>query len=391
MFFNISLCKQDNFPLNYYHNNLVINLDHGWSEGCDDANNKIFYKGYLDQYPIEDMISNISQQQEPLYTGNFCLIKCSADGISVKTDRFRSFPIWYNKTSLTNLTNNGQSIYTDRFITLTNEFELIESKFSLINKIILNKNLSMDDCVNQIDNILTKKISTFFETNKLPLHVFLSGGIDTTTLYSYILKLNIPHVLVNYYHTDLDYFYLKNHGTIGKFWGYRQIHYWAKPCLLLSGAPGDEYTVRSPTTANMLLKYYDTSIDNLLDQKKDSLHYKYFMNYLELFRSQSQLKFKNLEYTIRQCLNIILNDYQHWHLGSTLSYTPLRDVDIFKTIASLSKDDLIEQVFDSKIQKELIKKNAPHLIDCLSFDKNTDNFMENLTNIYNLPLQDSTV
>jgi glutamine synthetase adenylyltransferase len=206
-----------------------------------------------------------------------------------------------------------------------------------------------------------------------------------------VLKLNIPHVLVNYLHTDLDYFYLKNHHTLSNFWGYKQIHYWSSPCVLLSGTPGDEFTVRSPTTANMMLKHHSESIDDLLDSFKESLHYRYFLRYTDLFRSQQSLSFITLTSAINECLNIILNDYQHWHLGETLCYTPLRDVEIFSTIASLHKQDLIKQIFNSRVQKELIMRNAPHLLDSLSTDKNTDNYMSNLTNLYTRPPQGSNL
>jgi hypothetical protein len=88
---------------------------------------------------------------------------------------------------------------------------------------------------------------------------------------------------------------------------------------------------------------------------------------------------------------MILNDYQHWHLGHTLFYTPLRDISVFDTIASMNKQDLVEQIFHSTVQKELIKRNAPHLLASLSTSKNTGNFMENLTKIYTQQPLDNTV
>jgi hypothetical protein len=48
-------------------------------------------------------------------------------------------------------------------------------------------------------------------------------------------------------------FYLANSSDIKKYWGYRQIHHWQMPCVLASGAPGDEFMLRSPTTANQYL------------------------------------------------------------------------------------------------------------------------------------------
>lgn len=381
MFFQICDSKLDNFPVNYRHNNLVINLDEGWQTAYDQHNNILFYKGYLDNDKIENKLLEIANQEEPFFTGNFCLIKCFNQGVTIKTDRFRSFPLFYNGTNLTNLYATGHQIHTDSYVMLKDNLEKVESKFILIeNKTY--KNVSFDYCVEQVDSILTNKFKTFSENNSLPIYIFLSGGIDTTTLYSYVLKLKIPHVLVNYLHTDLDYFYLKNHTTLSTNWGFTQIHHWSKPCVLISGAPGDEFTARSPTTANMLLRYYDTSIDLLLENNKNSLHYFYFLKYVELFRSQHHLQYSSLGDVIKECSNMLVNDYQHWHLGHTMVYTPFRDLEIFETVSCLHKEDLIKQVFDSVLQKKLIARNAPQLLKTLSKNKNTGNYMENLTSIY---------
>jgi hypothetical protein len=388
MFFHISNINQANFPFNYQHNNLVINLDNGWIKSSDEHNNVLFYKGYLDQGKIENFISEIANQEEPLYTGNFCLIKCFDQGVTVKTDRYRSFPIYFGEDGLTNLQSSGETIHTDSFVMLTNNMQKIESKFILLTDNTYC-NIEFEDCVNKVDDIIIRKLSTFFNNYKLPLNIFLSGGIDTTTLYSYVLKLDIPHTLIDYFHTDFNYFYLKNHHTLSNYWGFGQIHHWNAPCILMSGAPGDEFTARSPTTANMLLRYYNTGIDELLEDKKNSLHHAYFSRYVNLFRSQAHLVFDNLSHVIKECSNMILNDYQHWHLGHTMVYTPFRDIEIFEIVASLDKQNLIDQVFDSTVQKELIKRNAPHLLDTLSTNKNTGNFLENLTNIYTEPLLDN--
>ena len=381
MFFNITTKELDNFPIKYRHGNLVINLDSGWSETADNNNNKIFYKGYLDQGPIAEYIEEIARQEEPIYTGNFCILKCFDQGVTIKTDRCRSFPIWYDAVQgCNNLIPYSYTCWTDSFVTITYTLEKIESKFDLIGP-IESTTLSFDQVINQVDQILTNKISKFAQTLNQPVRVFLSGGIDTTTLFSYILRLQIPYELINCLHTDLDYFYLKNHSDLANFWGYRQFHYWAQPNILLSGAPGDEFTVRSPTTANMMLRYYETDINNLLTTHQDSLHYQYFKKYTDIFESQQHITFNSLDHAICKCLSIIVNDWQHWHLGDTISYTPLRDIKIFETIARLEKPALINQIMDSVIQKELIRRNSPDLLSILSTDKNTNNYFENLTKI----------
>jgi len=384
MFFNIGPEKLDNFPVHYQHGKLTVNLDTGWKETVDVYNNKIFYKGYLDKANIDNCIVELSNQEEPLHTGNFCLIKCFDQGVTLKADRYRSFPIWYDPAyGLNNLISWQETSWTDSFVKLTHELEKVESKFDLLG-IVQSDTLTFSEVVDQVDAILTNKILSFAQNVNQPIKVFLSGGIDTTTLFSYLCKLKIPYQIVSCYHTDLDYFYLKNHGTLSKFWGYRQFHYWKEPSVLLSGTPGDEFTVRSPTTTNMILRYYDTSLEKLLPKHTDSLHFNYFSQYVDSLRYQEHLNYTSLEHVIKECSNIILNDWQHWHLGPTISYTPLRDIKIFQLIARLNFDDLVQQIMNSSVQRELIKRNNPELLTILSTNKNNSNYMENITNLPNL-------
>ena len=84
---------------------------------------------------------------------------------------------------------------------------------------------------------------------------------------------------------------------------------------------------------------------------------------------------------IDNCSNYNINDWQHWHFGNTLTWTPLRDIEIFKLVASLPLADLKNQIMNSTLSKELICRNNPKILDYLSEQKNATNHMENLTNI----------
>lgn len=383
MFFNISSQKLDNFPVQIDYNNFVINLDQGWSVVKKDNGKILIFKGYVDDGLLSYLIDDIVQQSVPSYYGNFCIFECDNNQVRVITDVLRSFPIWYNQTgSLTNLVPGQYTIWTDSVVTLNSNFELIEKKFNLEFLDSTDK-MSFDQVVKKVDDILAEKIFNFFQRNTLPVKVFLSGGIDTMLIYSYIKKLNIDHELLGCNHIDFDYFYLKNHDTLSKFWGYKQIHHWKEPCVLVSGAPGDEFTVRSPATANLILRYYKSSIPDLLKTYTNSLHYIYFSNEKnnDIWNAQKNLVFNSLHETINYCLNINYNDWQHWHLGNTLTYTPLRDQKIFSCIAMLDEQELKNQIMDSTVQLELIRRNDKSLLNALSKQKNSFNNMENLTNL----------
>jgi hypothetical protein len=89
-----------------------------------------------------------------------------------------------------------------------------------------------------------------------------------------------------------------------------------------------------------------------------------------------------LAQAIRKGCDYNSNDWQHWHLGKTLTYTPLRDIEMFKLYARLEVDALKEQLMNSAIQIRLIGKNNPKLLNILSPQKNSLNYMENLASFH---------
>jgi hypothetical protein len=387
MFFHISKLPQANFPYNYQTENFVISLDEGWTTTKDRHGNKIWYKGYLDDLNLSEHVLTIAEEEEPQYSGNFCLIKVFDQGLVIRTDKLRSFPLWYAVDCLTNLQPKEETVWTDSFVMLKNDMTLIHSKFDAIGA-INDSTLSLTQVIDQVDAILDTKVKTFLNNLQLPLRVFLSGGIDTALLFSYVQKHTENYELVLNSHCDFDYFYLKNHSTLSSFWGYNQIHHWHEDCVLVSGAPGDEFTVRSPTTANMLLLHYGTSIAELLDDPKyaDCLHYLYFnkQKNLDLWAEQKRTYVdRSFADVIKTCCDYNVNDWQHWHIGKTITWTPLRDLGIFKLLARLELPALKDQVMNSVIQRELIKRNNPTILNYLSTQKNSKNYMENLTSLLN--------
>ena len=386
MFFHISKTKQDNFPHNHQTKNFVISLDEGWAQTSDQHGNTIWYKGYLDAGKLSDNVLIIADEEEPKHSGNFCVIKVFDRGIIIRADKLRSFPLWYTANSgITNLKVGDETIWSDSYVMLDNNLTLIHSKFDAIGP-ISESLLTFDEVVDQVDKILDSKVKSFIAELTVPLKVFLSGGIDTGLVFSYIQKHTDKYELILNSHVDFDYFYLKNHGYLSKLWGYNQIHHWTDQCVLASGAPGDEFTARSPTTANLLLLQHGTSIPELLNKAefKDCLHYSYYnqQKYLNIWQEQEQnCTPTTLGNTIKTCCTYNINDWQHWHLGNTQTWTPLRDIELFKLFARLEPLALIGQVMNSTVQIELIRRNNPKILGCLSTQKNSLNYFENLTNL----------
>jgi hypothetical protein len=384
MFFSIASEHRPNFSNFYKLGDFCVSTDAGWNQAEFDTY-KILYKGYADCAGLVDLLPAIVQQVEPELTGNFCAIVFDQhfESIQIKTDRYRGFPIYMKSgQQVTNLTPLGQTAWTDSLILIDQEFNITETKFDLIGKIDTSP-LSVDQVLTQVNQILDQRTQEFLSHNQLPIHAFLSGGVDSLLVYSYLQKFTDQYQLVKCQHVDYDRFWLLNSDTMKEqFWGYSQIHHWTQPCVLTSGAPGDEYTLRSPTTVDLWLKFHKQSMVELLEQPQwqTCLHHVYFKRSknFEIFKQQTLDSNWNKSDLHWNLCNIVANDWQHWHIGHTLTWTPLKDLEIFKLFLRLPADQALGQIMNSDISIQLIENNKPGLSKLISNQKNSNNQMSNL-------------
>ena len=384
MFFSISREHQENFPNQYQMGPLVVNTDSGWAHR-QVGSATVVYKGYADEFDLDENLDDIVLQTQPRHTGNFCVFVYLNNCLEIKTDRYRSFPI-YIGDSITNLVTSSRTAWTDSLVTVHNDLAVTERKFDVIGKIETTE-LTRQQVISAIVDLLDKKTQAFLAHNTRPINVYLSGGVDSLLVYSFLQKHTDQYNLVKCSHVDYDYFWLKNSSDICNHWGYTQIHHWTTPCMLTSGAPGDEFMLRSPTTGNMLLMHHNVNIFDLLEQT-ECLHKKYFLRdkHIKLFQHMldNEPPIQDQNMLFKQMCNINLNDWQHWHIGNTLTWTPLRDLEIFKLFLRLPLGDATGQLLDSKISLDIIEYNCPGLSHAVSDQKNTANPLANLVGILNL-------
>jgi len=383
MFFSISKSPKNNFSNFYQLGKNYVSTDAGWQQ-LQIKNTTVIYKGYADSDTLDNLLPAIIIQDEPKNLGNFCAIVYDSDSneIKIKTDRYRSFPIFVDSSQeITNLVKYDYVVWTDGLVTIDSNLTVTETKFDVIGEIDTTP-LSVDEVVEKVNTMLSLKTQQFVKHNKLPIRVFLSGGVDSLLVYSYLQKYTNDYQLVKCQHIDYDRFWLLNMHTLKKFWGYQQIHHWNDPCVLTSGAPGDEFMLRSPTTVDLFLKANGYNILELLNQPqwKDCLHRSYYQkpDHLDIFQSQTIDLGIDAESLMWKLCNIVVNDWQHWHLGNTLTWTPLRDIEIFKLFLRLPADQSLPQIMNSDISKQLIDQNKSGLTRLISDQKNTDNCMKNL-------------
>lgn len=391
MFFSVTKEPPTNFNVVHHVGNFYIGTDSGWQSVT--AGNKTFvFKGYADTAPLGELLGEIDTSSSPKFVGNFCVLVYSGEtqSLSIKTDRYRGFPIYIEPGhEITNLKKLSNTAWADSQININSDFTVSEGKFDVIGNIDTAE-LTFAQALDQVDTILSARTEQFLRHNTLPVRVFLSGGVDSMLVYSYIQKYTDQYELVKCQHIDYDRFWLLNYNELRRNWGYAQIHHWTDPCVLTSGAPGDEFMLRSPTTANLYLLVHNTSIPELLELPgaKSLLHYSYFTEpkHTKLFDQQQQLEVQSSEDLHWRLSNIVVNDWQHWHIGNTMTWTPLRDIEIFKTILRMPYADCVDQILDSTFSRALIARNNPQLNELISDQKNTGSTMANLADFY-FPVQ----
>jgi hypothetical protein len=260
------------------------------------------------------------------------------------------------------------------------DLAVTENQFDAIGK-VETAELTRQQVVSAIVDLLDKKTRAFLSHTTQPIKVYLSGGVDSLLVYSFLQKHTDQYSWVNCTHVDYDYFWLKNSSDIRNHWAYKQIHHWIQPCVLTSGTPGDEFMLRAPTVGNMLLMHHNVNIFDLLENT-DCLHRTYFLNQKQVDLFQHMLDdeppIQDQDLLFEQMCHVNLNDWQHWHIGHTLTWTPLRDLEIFKLLLRLPFADQLDQFLNSGISREIIEHNRPGLSGAISTQKNFGNPLANL-------------
>jgi len=351
MFFSISKHVNNDFPNHVKWGEFCIDFDNGWTVSAN-----LISKGY---------------------PGKSCEIQYSDIGIELTSGRRQTFPIFIDDVNfvVSNLLPTPNS-FLGNVIVGSDSITRIAGPLPAFIKL----ELTDDEIIDQIDSTIERAILNF-KTDK-PIKLFLTGGVDTLLLASYVVKNKIPYELVTCEHYDLDYFMCHNRSKLKKFWAYKSLQHWRDPEVLLSGANGDEMLMRNPYDARIVTTYFGEDLIEICKQQH-FYHSSYFLKdkFSVMLENAKQKTFASEEELKQHIIIRNSNDFQHWHLGNTTTLAPYDNLELINLILNLSYPMLRMQILDAGVHKLLIKRNAPELLNLLSDDKNTDNFKK-LANLY---------
>lgn len=357
MFFSLSTQLDERFTCHHQIGPYMFGHDQGWHQ-TDNG----WFKGY----------------KEKDNNGNWMSLHWDGTKIHLQHAPLRSFPLWWDESSntLTNLLGTGDPIWADRQVTL-DQSGLQMSTFDVLDYKTDRSEISLDDAVDLVCETLIKK-SQNLKNIDIPKKMFLTGGADTTLLYSLMRYVGIDIELIDYEYIKYDRFLDINlQGLKTKHWAYKQIHHWDTPTLFITGSCGDEYLFRGPTTLSIWAAWHDINLAEIV-KDSDCYHAGYFRKsknfdvFLRDWNNRSDIKKQyptKLELH-RQLLNINANDHQHWHLGETLTWTPFLDLEFTKIVLSMDKDSIMKQVLDAELNRRVISKFYSPALKLLSKTKN---------------------
>jgi hypothetical protein len=344
MFFNISRNKNIEFPVHVQYAGLFIDLDNGWTN-----DNGVISKGLKD---------------------NKCIITCKNNTITITVDRRRTFPLFYDEEHISNIINYTNEFFTNEDLSVLNDIVTVIK--SSEPREFTDLKMNDDQLFDYLYDYLDDKVGNF--EDQAPIKFFPTGGVDTGVIMSFVLKHKIPFELLTAEYKDMDYFTCHTRSRIGKFWAYRNIHHWKEPSILLSGTNGDEMMLRNPHDAYLIGKIHGEDILQTLENS-NTYHSHYF---LRNKHKPGYDEIDTLDLTLAQARQRVIDrnycDYQHWHLGNTLTWTPLNDLTLVNIMLNFSYPYVRTQLLDAGISKQLIIRNNPDLLKFVSPSKNNINF-----------------
>lgn len=374
MFYSISKQIDARFPHCKNMNAWWICTDSGWQHIQND-NGHFWIKGYSDTVRLEELINNWALTPP----GNYTIIR-STDTIEIKTPCPRSYPLAFTGNSITNLIDDQpvQRIFANQQVKVDSKWQIqvdnVEVPLPLLDSNSVAENAIVD--------ILTTTAKAFLQKYQPQLKLFLSGGLDTALIQALLNHLGYPYQILTDEYYEQDWFTNHNRSVLEddtyseSGWGYRQIHHYTTPTWITTGAWGDEYFLRGPELVSMISSWH--GIDILKQLTPQHYHYEYYNRHADKFnhiyadRNNLTVKFKNLSELNNYILQDWLpNDFQHWHLGNTLTWTPLKQLDISQLILNLPLDKQIAQFCDGQLTKNVIKLLDSSVLDSVSRYKNS--------------------
>jgi hypothetical protein len=343
-------------------------LDDGWKEKSG-----IWYKGYSTECELEYSLIRITKGEKP--TGKWCVI----DKHIIYHPELPGFPIYGRGDTRTN-------IKLDHFEQIHHAIGPIPRKESTI---------SLDTAATLIGYVLVENTKNLYKYNDIPhMNVVCSAGLDTLTSWAVLNEVTDKYSVTVHVPTDDDKTFQQTMGTdrnyesdlINKvgadYWGYTHASFYNEPNWNITGYYAEVMQYRDGMAINAIARYYDRRIDEIAKEK----------DYLYWFLKRPNVVngFKDVEHSfdseddLKKFLwTTVWTDHQMWHLDNNMQFSPFFDVRIPQIMLRLPAYELKKNSVTGYIQRRIIDRFNPELIDLLADYKNEKDVWANFRKNFN--------
>jgi hypothetical protein len=278
--------------------------------------------------------------------------------IRIETNKLRDFPIYYRKNLVTNVQKLEGIVPADGIIEIDKDIKIsyIEDFYPHITK----EQKAFEECHEILFNALVENIGTFSANNKKKVLMPKQGGIDTLTVRSVFDYLEVAYEIFDL-PTEKPTLSLLGTELSKSRWGFQQIQP-QENCVVVTGFYGDEWILRNPYYAHVILSKRGVNIKDQFDKIEEC----YMKHYFEHYRKKCS---RPSDISIETLITQIYNDFQIWHLDETYFLSPLKHLSLL-TLLNADTQTVLDQVTDAKLSKSIIEKCNPRLLDLIDPLKN---------------------
>lgn len=360
MFFDLKLHRDDSYQHCWKMGKYWLHTDDGWKEFHKDGRRAIA-KGYSYEVPLA-----VAAFEPPRYRGIFCSVVETDNGLMITHGSLRGFMMFKDKTSVSNLRR------LDPFSFLTYWVDGQAVSYNPLPRMDESP-VTLAEATDAIYGMIKENIQGILTNNDVPeLECTVTGGIDTTMIWSYLEAMGIPHRSTMTRHFAWDKF-ISDHklelDDAAPWIDLNNLNHYLSETWITSGGNGDyafwrDYGLIAPwLTAN--------GVNMLAVTQRGDYMFRNIMKDPAYPRELKDPRLPNKSLLMDTLMHVIQNS-TIWHVSNSMFFDPFLDARISLMLLRLHPMDLAKAISNVTIQREIIKRNAPWMADCINTYQNVN-------------------
>ena len=342
MFFDISTRPNNRLPVHTKIGKWTLSTDLGWHVSLNKGE-VVASKGLFD---------------------NRCSINFQGDTWKLQTPTVRTFPLWSSTEGdrVTNCEAIDQKIHNFNRVSHDGTLNIEFNEPTWVRDMFLHKEyIDREDLRDKICETIVAQ-AELLPCHGLPIMVPNTGGVDTTLVRSILDYAGVMYETT----VSKDNQSQTQQYVADNFWGYQQMADTTTAHIQVTGFWGDEYLQRNPLYTHLYLQQFDKDITMAYDDRGQS----YMRNFFDHHYREKISQFDCTDTPRLLLKDMMLNDFQMWHIDECLTWTPLGDVEILKLSLQATPDVAIDQCVNAGLSLSIIEQLNPHNLEIIDVNKN---------------------